>query len=73
MGALEDFNTDGALFQGLSMPVELVLDDVPEELFATPCISEETAFQDVLKLMENLLLFLVFQGNRAGRRTLIAC
>jgi hypothetical protein len=59
VAALEDFNSYGALFQGLGMPLKLVLDDVPEELLATPGISEEATFQDVVKLTDDLLLPLI--------------
>jgi hypothetical protein len=71
VAALEDFNSYGALFQRLRRPVELVLDDVPEELLATPCASEEATFQDVVKLVENLLLLLVLQREGVGRCSLI--
>jgi hypothetical protein len=73
VSALEDFNSYGALFQRLGMPVKPVLDDVPEELLATPCVPEEATFQDVVKLVDNLLLFLGLQVQGAGRRSLIVC
>jgi len=62
--ALEDFHAYSALFQRFRMPVKLVLNDVPEELLATPCTSEEATFQDIVKFVENLLLFLVLDAGR---------
>jgi anion-transporting ArsA/GET3 family ATPase len=62
VAALEHFNSYRAFFQRRRRPAKLVLDDVPEELLATPGASEEATFQDVVKLLENLLLLFVLQG-----------
>jgi len=73
MGALEDFNADGTLFQLFGRLVKLVLDNVAEELPATSGAPEEATFQDVVKLVQDLLLFLIGQGEWVRRRTLIVC